>query len=70
MAIKKKATKKKSTTKKKSVAGGIAAYVRKIQRNPQVAIKTRKIKKLESQLKAAKKEKATAVKLLRKKLKK
>lgn len=68
MAVKKKATKKKSTSKK--TTGGIAAYTRKIQRHHAVVSKTKKIKKLETQLKAAKKEKAAVVKGVRKLLKK
>ena len=71
MAVKKTA-KRKTAAKKKSTrktTGGIAAYTRKIQSSPGVKQATTMIKSLESKLKAAKKKKAAAVKVARKKLK-
>jgi hypothetical protein len=67
MPIKKRKTaiKKKSTSR----VGGIAGYVKKIQASPGVRAAATTIKKLEASLKAAKKKKAAAVKIARKKLK-
>ena len=73
MAIRKPATKRKSTAKRKPASrksGGIAAYVRKVQNSPAVKSATKKIKDLESKLKAAKKDKAAKVKAAQKRLKK
>jgi len=63
---------KKKTTKKKVVkrTSGIASYVRKIQNTPSVKKATNSIKAIEKKLAEAKKKKAAAVKLVRKKLKK
>jgi hypothetical protein len=63
--------KRKAAPKKKATSriGGIASYVRKIQASPGVKKATAAIKKLEATLKAAKKKKAAAVKIARKKLK-
>jgi hypothetical protein len=63
--------KRKAATKKKATSrvGGIAGYVRKIQASPGVKAASTTIKKLEASLKAAKKKKAAAVKIARKKLK-
>lgn len=63
--------KRKTATKKKSTSrvGGIAGYVKKIQASPGVRAAATTIKKLEASLKAAKKKKAAAVKIARKKLK-
>lgn len=76
MPIKRKTTaaKRKKTAKckpaaKKKTTGGIASYVRKIQNSPGVKSVSNTIKSLESKLKAAKKKKAAAVKIARKKLK-
>lgn len=63
----KKATKKKCTTKKST--GGIASYVRKIQNSPGVKKVTNTIKAIEKKLAEAKRKKAAAVKIARKKLK-
>jgi hypothetical protein len=68
MPIKKRVTKKKATTTKST--GGIAAFNRKVARHPAVASKTKRIKSLETQLKALKKEKAKTVKGVRAKYKK
>jgi hypothetical protein len=70
MPVKKKTTKKatkKSTTKKST--GGIASYVRKIQNSPGVKKVTNTIKVIEKKLAEAKRKKAGAVKIARKKLK-
>jgi hypothetical protein len=63
--------KRTSSVKKKSTSRvtGIAAYVRKIQSSLGVKRATATIKSLEAKLKAAKKKKAAAVKVARKKLK-
>lgn len=70
---KRKAAPKKRTSRvtKKSTSrvGGIASYVRKIQSTPAVKSAANTIKALEAKLKAAKKKKAAAVKVARKKLK-
>lgn len=66
----KKTTKRKPAKKSvKKTTGGIAAYTRKIQNSPGVKRAAASIKSLESKLKAAKKAKASAVKVARKKLK-
>lgn len=72
MPTKKKPTKRKAAKRKpaKKSSGGIASFVRKVQNAPAVKSKTRKISDLEKKLKAAKKEKAAAVKLVTKRLKK
>jgi hypothetical protein len=70
MPIKKKKTvSKRKPAAKKKTTGGIASYVRKIQNSPGVKSVSTKIKSLEAALKAAKKKKAAAVKVARKKLK-
>ena len=73
MAIKKKVVKRKTATKKKPVAkkriSGIASYVRSVFSSPGVKKVAATIKGLEAKLKAAKKKKAAAVKIARKKLK-
>lgn len=66
---KKKASTAKRTTRKKT-SGGIASYVRKVQNSPTVKAATKMIKDLEKRLAAAKKEKATKVKAVQRKLKK
>jgi hypothetical protein len=69
MPVKKKVAKK--TTKKKTVkkSTGIASYVKKIQKAPAVKRVADTIKAIEKKLAEAKKKKAVAVKLVRKKLK-
>jgi hypothetical protein len=57
MAIRKK-TPKKKPVKKTATTGGIKSYIRKIENSPKVKAATSKIKKIEMQLKAAKKTKA------------
>lgn len=72
MAVKKKTTTKKKPAKKstvKRITGGIASYVRKIQNSVGVKKVTNTIKEIEKKLALAKKKKAAAVKLARKKLK-
>lgn len=73
MPIKKKVVKRKTATKKKAPAkkrtGGIASYVRSVFNNPGVKKVASTIKGLEAKLKAAKKKKAAAVKIARKKMK-
>jgi hypothetical protein len=73
MPIKKKAVKRKPAAKKKAPAkkrtGGIASYVRSIFSSPGVKKVASTIKSLEAKLKAAKKKKAAAVKIARKKIK-
>lgn len=63
---------KKTTTRKKktTVRGGIASFVKKIQNSIGVKKVSKTIADLEKKLKAAKKKKAAAVKVARKKLKK
>jgi hypothetical protein len=71
MPTKKKPVKRKTTKRKPAKSsGGIASFVRKVQNAPAVKSKTRKISDLEKKLKAAKKEKAAAVKIATKRLKK
>jgi hypothetical protein len=68
MPIKKKpAAKRKPAAKKRT--GGIASYVRNIFSSPGVKKVASTIKSLEAKLKAAKKKKAAAVKIARKKMK-
>lgn len=73
MPIKKKAVKRKPAAKKKTTAkkrtGGIASYVRSVFNSPGVKKVATTIKNLEQKLKAAKKKKAAAVKIARKKIK-
>jgi hypothetical protein len=69
MAIKRKPTAKRKVAAKKKTTGGIAGFVRKIQNTPAVKSVTKTIKALETKIKAAKKKKAAAVKVARKKLK-
>lgn len=65
MAIKKKVTKRKKT-----VGSTIGSYVRKLMSAAPVKRVSKTIKDLEKKLTAAKKKKAAAVKVARKKLKK
>jgi hypothetical protein len=68
MAVKKKpVAKKKPAAKKRS--GGIASYVKSVFNSPGVKKVATTIKGLEAKLKAAKKKKAAAVKIARKKMK-
>jgi len=73
MPVKKKVVKRKPAAKKKAPAkkrtGGIASYVRSIFSSPGVKKVATTIKSLEAKLKAAKKKKAAAVKIARKKMK-
>jgi hypothetical protein len=69
MPIKRKAPAKRKVAAKKKTTGGIAAFVRKIQNAPGVKSVAKTIKALETKLKAAKRKKAAAVKVARKKLK-
>ncbi len=69
MPIKRKAPAKRKVAAKKKTTGGIAAFVRKIQNSPGVKSVAKTIKALETKLKAAKRKKAAAVKVARKKLK-
>jgi hypothetical protein len=69
MALRKKAAAKRKPTAKRKTTGGIAGYVRKIQNTPAVKTQTNAIKLLEKKITAAKKKKAAAVKIARKKLK-
>jgi hypothetical protein len=66
MPIKKRAVKKKTT---RSRVTGIASYVKKIFSSPTVKKAAATVKSLEAKLKAAKKKKAAAVKVARKKIK-
>jgi len=68
MAIKKKPVAKRKPAAKKRM-GGIASYVRSIFNSPGVKKVATTIKSLEAKLKAAKKKKAAAVKIARKKMK-
>lgn len=67
------AVRKKTAAKRKPVArkrmGGIASYVRSVFNSPGVKKVATTIKGLEAKLKAAKKKKAAAVKIARKKMK-
>jgi hypothetical protein len=62
------ATKKKPTKRKKSITSTIGSYVKKLMKAPAVKRAADSIKTLEKKLVAAKKKKAAAVKLARKKL--
>jgi hypothetical protein len=62
--------KKKTTKRKKSVGSTIGSYVRKLMSAAPVKRAALSIKELEKKLIAAKKKKAAAVKVARKKLKK
>jgi hypothetical protein len=62
--------KRKVTKKKKSIGSSIGSYVRKLMSAPVVKRASLTIKELEKKLLAAKKKKAAAVKITRKKLKK
>jgi hypothetical protein len=66
MPIKKRAVKKKAT---RSRVTGIASYVKKIFSSPTVKKAAATVKSLEAKIKAAKKKKAAAVKVARKKIK-
>jgi hypothetical protein len=68
-AMAKKTTAKKKTPAKKKASGGIAGFVKKIQNTPAVKKVATTIKALEKKLLDAKKKKAAAVKIARKKLK-
>ena len=68
MAIKKKPVAKRKPAAKKRM-GGIASYVRSVFNSPGVKKVASTIKGLEAKLKAAKKKKAAAVKIARKKMK-
>lgn len=61
--------KRKTTKRKKSIASTIGGYVKKLMRTPAVKRAADTIKTLEKKLAAAKKKKAVAVKIARKKLK-
>lgn len=67
--VKRKTTAKRKPAAKKKTTGGIAGFVRKIQNSPGVKSVAKTIKALETKLKAAKRKKAAAVKVARKKLK-
>jgi hypothetical protein len=66
MPVKKRVTKKRTT---RSKITGIASYVKKVFSSPPVKKAAATIKTLEAKLKAAKKAKAAAVKIARKKIK-
>ena len=68
MAVKKKPAAKRKPAAKKRM-GGIASYVRSVFNSPGVKKVATTIKGLEAKLKAAKKKKAAAVKIARKKMK-
>lgn len=68
MAVKKKPVAKRKPAAKKRI-GGIASYVKSIFNSPGVKKVATTIKSLEAKLKAAKKKKAVAVKVARKKMK-
>jgi len=68
MPIKKKKTVKRKTTKAKK--SSIGSYVRKLNNAPAVKRAGKTVKDLERKLLAAKKKKAAAVKVARKKLSK
>jgi hypothetical protein len=67
MPTKRKPAKKRAT---KKAGSSLAAYTRKVYGNVTVKSKTKKVADLEKKLKAAKKEKAAAVKKVKTKLKK
>ena len=62
--------KKKKTVKRKKSGSTIAGYVRKLMNAAPVKRAAKTVKDLEKKLMAAKKKKAAAVKIARKKLKK
>jgi hypothetical protein len=68
MPIKKKPAAKRKPAAKKRM-GGIASYVKSVFSSPGVKKVAATIKGLEAKLKAAKKKKAAAVKIARKKMK-
>jgi hypothetical protein len=68
MPIKKKPAAKRKPAAKKRM-GGIASYVKSVFSSPGVKKVAATIKGLEAKLKAAKKKKAAAVKIARKKIK-
>jgi hypothetical protein len=68
MAVKKKTVAKRKPAARKRM-GGIASYVRSVFNSPGVKKIATTIKGLEAKLKAAKKKKAAAVKIVRKKMK-
>lgn len=68
MPIKKKPVARRKPAAKKRITG-IASYVKSIFNSPAVKKVATTIKGLESKLKAAKKKKAAAVKIARKKMK-
>ena len=68
MAVKKKPVAKRKPAAKKRISG-IASYVRSVFSSPGVKKVAATIKGLEAKLKAAKKKKAAAVKIARKKMK-
>lgn len=71
MPVKKKVIKKKATKKKPAKKStGIASYTRKIQNSPGVKRVTTAIKAIEKKLAEAKRKKAAAVKIARKKISK
>jgi hypothetical protein len=62
--------KKRATVRKKKGASKLVSYTRKVYANATVKSKTKKVNELEKKLKAAKREKASAVKKVKAKLKK
>jgi hypothetical protein len=68
MPVKKKKTVKRKTAKRKT--SSIGSYVRKLNNTPGVKRAGKTVKDLERKLLAAKKKKAAAVKIARKKLSK
>jgi hypothetical protein len=68
MPVKKKKTVKRKTAKRKTST--IGSYVRKLNNTPGVKRAGKQVKDLERKLLAAKKKKAAAVKVARKKLSK
>lgn len=65
-------TKKKRATKRKTKKGAskLVSYTRKVYGNATVKSKSKKVTELERKLKAAKREKAAAVKKVKAKIKK
>lgn len=65
-------TRKKSATKRKTKKGSskLVSYTRKVYGNATVKSKSKKVTELERKLKAAKREKAAAVKKVKAKIKK
>ncbi len=62
--------KKRATARKKKGASKLISYTRKVYGNATVKSKSKKVNELEKKLKAAKREKASAVKKVKAKLKK